>query len=342
MTERPCGTLLTLGCPESVLASFADRPDLDTRLDSLARVVRVERSRTIVVGGDGRDLRVKASVSTVVGDWVVVRQGAILAVLPRQTTLERVDPGRDRTQVLVANVDMVLITAPADRLHLGRVERELALAWQSRAEPFVVFTKFDLAPPVALAELRAHCGGVRVLAVSALSGVGLDELASLLVDRTAVLLGPSGAGKSTLVNALVGRDLLATGTVREGDHRGRHTTSARQLVNLPGGGILIDTPGLRSLELVGPLDEHVFPEIERMATSCRFANCRHRTEPGCAVIAAVATGLLRADRVASYSKLMSAGAPKRRPHRKQPRNGGVSARRSYESSIDVDEERRTR
>jgi len=342
MTERPSGALLALGCTDAVLASFAGWPSLDPGLDSLVRVVRVERSRTIVVGGDGRDMRVKSSLSTAVGDWAVVRQGAILGLLPRQTMLERVDPAGDRTQVLVANVDVVLVTAPADRLHLARVERELALAWHSRAEPVVVFTKFDLAPPAALAELRAHCGGVRVLPVSALSGVGLEELASLLVDRTAVLLGPSGAGKSTLVNVLVGSDLLATGAVRDGDHRGRHTTSNRQLVSLPGGGNLIDTPGLRSLELAGPLDEHVFPEIERVAAGCRFSDCRHRAEPGCAVLAAVAAGQLRADRVASYCKLMGAEAPKRRPPRKQPRNGGVRARKAYESSIDVDEERRTR
>jgi len=124
MTESPSGTLLALGCTENVLASFAARPDLDTRVDSLARVVRVERSRSVVVGSDGRDLRAKSSISTVVGDWVVVRQGAILAVLPRRATLERGDPGRNRTQVLVANMDIVLVTAPADRLHLARVERE--------------------------------------------------------------------------------------------------------------------------------------------------------------------------------------------------------------------------
>lgn len=343
MTEPLSSRLVALGCTERVLASFADSPGRDGRADALARVVRVERSRSVVVGVEALDLRVKSPISNAVGDWVVVRDGVIVAVLPRRTTLERGDPERGKIQVLAANVDVVLVVAPADRLHLGRVERELALAWQSGAVPFVVFTKVDLAASGALSELQARCGSVDVLAVSALSRVGLDELAAtLLPNRTAVLLGPSGAGKSTLVNALVGRAVLATGPVRAADHRGRHTTSTRQLVNLPGGGMLIDTPGLRSLDLVGSLDEHVFPEIERVATACRFTDCGHETEPGCAVIAAVATGQLRADRVASYAKLKGSSASKIRPHRQQPRHGGASARRSYESSLEVDEERRTR
>jgi ribosome biogenesis GTPase / thiamine phosphate phosphatase len=334
--------LRALGCSEGVLAALAERSGREDGVDQLARVVRVERSRSIAVGAEGRELRLQSSISTAVGDWVVVRESVIVALLPRRTTLERGDPERNSTQVLAANVDVVLVTAPADRLHFARVERELALAWRSGAAPLVVLSKADLAAPGTVAELRAHCGAVSVIAVSAQNRVGLDELgATLLPNLTAVMLGPSGSGKSTLVNALVGSDVLATGAVRDADRRGRHTTTSRQLLMMPGGGILIDTPGLRSLHLVGSLDEHVFPEIELLGSACRFSDCAHRTEPGCAVIAAVATGVLSADRLASYANLKVASAPKTRPHRSTARHGGASARRAYESSLDLDEERRT-
>jgi ribosome biogenesis GTPase / thiamine phosphate phosphatase len=342
-TSSPAGleSLSALGCDDSVFAAFAERPNRDDGVDQLARVVRVERSRSVAVGAEGRDLRLRSSMSTAVGDWVVIRGSSIVATLPRRTTLERGNPERNTTQVLAANVDVVIVTAPADRLHLARVERELALAWRSGATPLVVLSKADLAAPDAIAELRAHCGDVPVLAVSAQNRLGLDELgATLLPNLTAVMLGPSGSGKSTLANALVGSDVLATGAVRDGDRRGRHTTTSRQLLVLPGGGVLIDTPGLRSLHLVGSLDEHVFPEIESLGSSCRFTDCAHRAEPGCAVIAAVASGVLSADRLASYANLTDASAPKARPHHSTARHGGASARRAYESSLELDEERR--
>jgi ribosome biogenesis GTPase len=158
-----------------------------------------------------------------------------------------------------------------------------------------------------LADLQARLAGVDVIATSVATGVGIEAVAGWLrPDRTAVLLGPSGAGKSSLANILLGTGRLATGAVRGADHRGRHTTSSRQLVAIPGGGVLIDTPGLRSLALgegVGGAIEQVFPEIDELAGACRFADCSHEVEPGCAVVGAVAAGGLDPARLASYHKL---------------------------------------
>ncbi|MGH9028692.1 MAG: ribosome small subunit-dependent GTPase A, partial [Acidimicrobiales bacterium] len=186
--------------------------------------------------------------------------------------------------------------------------------WESGARPLVAFTKADLDDGHLLESLRARLVGVDTVATCARHGRGLDDLASELVDgRTGLLIGPSGAGKSTLVNALVGRAVQAVGDVRVGDHRGRHTTTARQLLCLPRGGVLIDTPGLRSLALAGPIRlGAAFPDIERLASRCRFRDCGHGEEPGCAVRNAVATGALDAARLASFEKLAREAAAERR------------------------------
>ena len=172
----------------------------------------------------------------------------------------------------------------------------------------MVLTKGDLAPPDTAEDLRRRLAGVDVVVTSTVTGEGLDDVRDALrPDRTAVLLGPSGAGKSTLTNALLGEDRLATGAVRADDRRGRHTTTSRQLVPVPGGGVLIDTPGLRSLALAGDgggdAVGQVFPEIEELAADCRFGDCGHDVEPGCAVMAAVEAGTLDPARLASYRKL---------------------------------------
>jgi ribosome biogenesis GTPase / thiamine phosphate phosphatase len=224
-----------------------------------------------------------------VGDWVALRDGRIHAVLPRRTAVTRRMPGiHAGEQVLAANVDLVVVVvAPGRDANPRRVERLLALAWESGAQPVVVLGRADLCPDwgtdvaTELAALAAVAPGVQVLALSCYTGQGVDEIAAMVAPgRSAVLLGASGVGKSTLVNRLAGRDLLATGEIRD-DGKGRHTTSARQLVVLADG----------------------FDDVEALAAGCRFDDCRHRTEPGCAVLQAVEDGRLPAERFAAWEKL---------------------------------------
>jgi ribosome biogenesis GTPase / thiamine phosphate phosphatase len=296
------GALVDYGWDERVLALFnavAD-PSLEP-----ARVVRVERSACIAVFSDGAERVIQAGTLPAVGDWLGVQGSMAHVVLTRWSALSRADASGRGTQVLAANVDLVVITAPADRLSPARVERELALAWDSGARPLVVLTKGDLAPPGLEASLRERLVAVDVLVTSATTHLGIDELAHRLrPNHTAVLLGPSGAGKSSLGNALLGRERLATGLVREGDARGRHTTTSRQLVAVPGGGVLIDTPGLRSLGLGADTDlDTAYPDIDSLAQRCRFRDCRHEAEPGCAVSQAAGSGALDPARLASFLKL---------------------------------------
>ncbi|HUR17371.1 MAG TPA: ribosome small subunit-dependent GTPase A [Acidimicrobiales bacterium] len=272
-----------------------------------ARVSRVDRDRCSVHTATGK-LRAAAQVLPATGDWVVLRpepRPTVDHILARRSTLERAG------QVLAANVDVVLVVASLDRpLNLNRVERELVLAWDSGAVPVVVLTKADATPEApALAEtVAARAVGVEVLLTSATTGQGVAAvLAQLRPNRSAVFLGPSGSGKSTLVNRMLQEDRQAVGEVRAGDHRGRHTTSSRHLLVVPGGGVLIDTPGLRSVGLEGAEGgvAMTFPDVEEVAGGCRFRDCVHTGEPGCAVVAAVAAGALDSDRVASYRKLQA-------------------------------------
>jgi ribosome biogenesis GTPase len=288
------------------------------------RVLAVHRGGDLVATGDGElliqatgRLRHLAGPSVAglpaVGDWVAVRDGRIHAVLPRRTVLTRRVPGSNAgEQVLAANVDLaVIVVAPGRDANPRRVERLLALSWESGAQPLVVLGRADLCPDwgtdvaTELAGLAAVAPGVRVLALSCYTGQGVDEIAATLTPgRTAVLLGSSGVGKSTLVNRLAGRDLLATGELRD-DGKGRHTTTGRQLVVLAGGGMVIDTPGLRELGLwTGEAGAAAaFDDIEALAAGCRFDDCQHRTEPGCAVLAALEDGRVAADRFTAWEKL---------------------------------------
>lgn len=256
------------------------------------------------------------------GDWVTVRAGpepadpvTICAVLPRRSAMSRGRAGDGAAeQVLAANIDVVWIVQGLDTpLNLRRLERYLAVAWESGAMPEVVLTKADLAetPDDALAAAAGVAVGVTVHLSSVERADTVRRLREHLPPgRTVALLGPSGAGKSTLINALAAASLSVTGEVRAFDHKGRHTTTRRELFRLPGGALLMDTPGLRELR-VWALDEglgQAFPEIEELAAACRFRDCRHEVEPGCAVIAAAAAGGIDADRLASYRKLRAEAA----------------------------------
>jgi ribosome biogenesis GTPase len=313
--------LVRYGWNDRVLALYNHALDAGQRaaaepLDVFpARIVRVERSACWGICADGVERMLRADPLPAVGDWVLTTTESVRQVLPAWTALTRIDPDGMSVQTIAANVDIVAIVTPADRSGAARVEREIALAWDSGAVPLVVVTKIDVDPGGVVDGLLQRLIGVDVIAVCATQAVGIDALRSRLGDATAVLLGPSGAGKSTLANALLGAERLATGPVREGDSRGRHTTTSRQLVALDGGGVLIDTPGLRSLGLRGDVDITAgFAEIAELAAQCRFGDCRHEAEPGCAINAAVAAGEVSAERLASYHKLARETAWEQRRH----------------------------
>ncbi|MGW4032790.1 ribosome small subunit-dependent GTPase A [Streptomyces sp. NPDC004838] len=291
-----------------------------------ARVVRAERGSCQAVTDTGilraevpgaADQRNPLSPCT--GDWAALRpatthHGPVLdAVLERRTALVRSTASRtSRGQVLAANVDTVVVTVSLGApLKHGRTERMLALAWESGAQPVVVLTKADQCADaqLAAAEVSEVAPGTDVLVTSAVTGLGLDTLTAVL-NGTIVLLGPSGAGKSTLGNQLLGEDRLATGAVRDVDGKGRHTTAWRELLPLPGGGVLLDTPGLRAIGLHDAQDglEQTFAEIEHLAQDCRFTDCAHVSEPGCAVLAAVEAGEIPQRRLDSYRQLLRENA----------------------------------
>jgi ribosome biogenesis GTPase len=249
-----------------------------------------------------------------IGDWVALDVAedtpVIRAIVPRSSVLARRRPGAaERLQVLAANVDVVVLVDALDRgPNRRRIERGVALAYNSGATPIVALTKADLCGNLetATADARAGAPFADVLPVSCIDGSGVEALSRLLAPgATAVFLGPSGAGKSTLINHLLGEDLLETGEVRDGDRKGRHTTTRRQLVSLASGACLIDTPGVRELGLWLDADavDAAYSDIDHLAEGCRYRDCRHESEPGCAVISAVESGELDADRLAGYLKL---------------------------------------
>jgi ribosome biogenesis GTPase len=294
-----------------------------------ARVVAAHRDAWILGTTDGdRDAVISGRLRhealgpvdlPAVGDWVVAGDGSggdgplvIRGILPRRTVFRRgTEEGHAiDDQVLAANVDIAFVVAGLDGdFNLRRIERYLAVAWSGGATPVVVLNKADVATD--LDALRAAAGGVApgaaIHAISARTGDGVTDLAlrHLVPGRTAVVLGSSGVGKSTLVNALLGREHLRTRAVRDDDSRGRHTTTHRELVRLPGGALLIDTPGIRSLGVAGAAEglDPAFSDIMDIAAGCRFTDCRHEREPGCAIMTALADGRLTHDRLMSHRKL---------------------------------------
>jgi ribosome biogenesis GTPase len=315
--------LSRLGWDDTLASAYDrfDRPDA-----APGRVLRADRgvctvldatgvTRASLGGGVLLDAAKDPAGLPSAGDWVVLRHWpdrrvTIECVLPRRTALIRRTADKDSTgQVLAANMDTVAVVEP---IHPepddARIERLLALAWESGAKPLLVLTKSDTSSdPLAVARQLAELApGVPVLPVSVLQDQGLASVRAYAAEgRTLALLGRSGAGKSTLVNALAGTPVMPVQQIRDADGKGRHTTAYRNLVLLPSGGFVIDTPGIRGvglLDTAGGLD-HAFADIAELSSRCRFDDCRHDREPGCAVTAALADGTLTARRLASWRKL---------------------------------------
>ncbi len=289
-------------------------------------VVTEAGERDAVVAGQLRHAATGVADFPAVGDWIVVTDAdsqtvVVQSLLPRRSQFAR--PARDGSgdgQVVAANVDLVLLLSGLDHdFNPRRIERYVALAWAGGAEPVVVLNKADICDdvPGRIADAHAVAPGVPVRVIAAREGVGLDSLMPLLEPgKTIALLGSSGVGKSTLVNALLGWQRQPTGDVRAGDQRGRHTTTARELVRLESGALLIDSPGMRSVGMWDGQDgvTAAFAEVDAFAAECRFADCAHEGEPGCGVRAAVADGRLAQARLDSHRKLAREAAAEARKH----------------------------
>jgi ribosome biogenesis GTPase / thiamine phosphate phosphatase len=280
------------------------------------RIVTQSGEMAAEVVGRLRHEALDRSAFPAVGDWVAVRvvtaenKALIHEILPRRTKLSRKVAGeRTAEQILVTNVDVVfLVTSLNADLNLRRIERYLGTIWESGAQPVLVLNKADLSPDphTAAAEVAATLPGVNVHVLSAIAGDGLEELTPYIgTGKTVVLLGSSGVGKSTIINGLLHSKVQSTREIRSGDDRGRHATTYRRLFLMPSGGVLIDTPGMREFQAwdaQSGLDD-VFEDIGQLATECRFRDCQHQTEPGCAVRSAIAEGSLDPARLGNYEKL---------------------------------------
>ena len=311
MTEKP------------TVYDYGPVPDTEGLPGVPARIITQHRERYEIVCPYGfAHARLKAGAYytggehfPTAGDFVMAEymengDSRILCTLPRRSFFARRAPGpAPKEQAIAANFDCVFILQSMNQnFNLRRLERYLALAWESGAVPVIVLTKADLAEDreAFLAQAERAAPGAAVYAVSARTGEGMDALAPWLgAGKTLVFLGSSGVGKSSLVNALAGEEILETGTIREADGRGRHTTTRRQLVRLKSGVMIIDTPGMRELGMAEASDglESAFSDVEALLGKCRFSDCRHGREPGCAIRAAIAAGELDEARWESYRKL---------------------------------------
>ena len=313
-------SLVEYGWTDAFSRHVADSDALDparvtVENSSTYRVRTGQGERSARLSGRLRHETIDTADRPAVGDWVAIESPAeegdvtIHRVLPRKSRFSRKAAGhRTDEQVVAANVDTVWIVTSLDQdFSLRRIERYLALAWESGAVPAVILTKADLCDQAdrLCDEVQSVARGVGVHRTSSLTQEGLQELHRYFQDHaTVALLGSSGVGKSTLINVLAGESLQQTGDVRS-DGKGRHTTTQRQLIRLPGGGLIIDTPGMRELQLwdsESGLSE-TFCEIEQLSRGCRFSDCTHTSEPGCAVLDAVATGQLAEERLLSHQKL---------------------------------------
>jgi ribosome biogenesis GTPase / thiamine phosphate phosphatase len=322
MTQESELTIEQLGWAPAIAEAFAEHAAAGL---APARVAIEHRGAYVLRGDDevwgelsGR-LRRAASGTLerpAVGDWVAYRpqpgagRAQIEAVLPRRSAFVRRAAGeQDVEQVVAANVDVLFVVSSLDQdLNPARIERYLTLAWESGADPVIVLTKADLCEDreAAVGLVEAVAFGVPVHVTSTTTAEGFAPVAAhLSAGRTGACVGSSGVGKSTLINVLAGEERLATAAVR-GDGKGRHTTTHRELIVLPGGGCVIDTPGMRELQLWDAAEglERAFADVEELAADCRFGDCAHETEPGCAVLAAIDAGELPAERLASYHKLL--------------------------------------
>jgi ribosome biogenesis GTPase / thiamine phosphate phosphatase len=315
-------TLATLGWDSAWAASFKSLttgPSTPGRITVRHRgsyVVATERGdiwahvsgRSLHVARDGSDL-------PVVGDWVALTGGdardsaLISAILPRRSCLERKEAWEvTKVQVIAANVEWIFVTTSLNGdLNLRRIERYLSTAWSSGAQPVIVLTKADLCPDpeVVRLEVEQVAPGVPIHVTSCVSGLGIDELTVYAADgKTVALLGSSGVGKSSIINRLLGEGVQVTREVRE-DGKGRHATARRELLVTPQGGVLLDTPGMRELQLWNVDDglTETFGEIATLAAGCRFRDCSHESEPGCAVLTALAAGTVDRERVDGWRKL---------------------------------------
>jgi ribosome biogenesis GTPase len=318
--------LRILGADDEVLETFAAALRSSPPGTVAGRVGRVDRGRfNVLAAGDDISVATSGVSPVCVGDWCTVSGTpgpdgitgtyVLHRLLPRRTALVRQSSGsRVESQALAANIDTVMVVVPLDRtISRRQIERFLALAWDSGAQPVLILTKADLVddPAAAADDVAAVSGDLPVLIVSLVTGAGMDAVRAFVTGgSTVALLGTSGSGKSSLVNALMGAEVVQTGEVRQADNKGRHTTSWRELVVVPGGGALIDTPGLRELGMW--VDEEgidaAFADITDLEGQCRFNDCAHLSEPGCAVLAAIAAGELAADRLESYHKLLGEAA----------------------------------
>lgn len=271
-----------------------------------ARVIRRDRGWIrVATDSDVRSIELAGQTGELVtGDWVVVAGDRLLATLPRRGVLRRSGRGGVE-QLLAANVDIVLLVCGLDRpVTPGRVHRGAVQAWDAGASALVVLNKADLFENAAMVsrEIAGETPGLELLTVSSRTGDGLDAVREAIRGKTAVLLGESGAGKSSLLNGLAGRELSEEGAVRESDSKGKHTTVRRELFVLPDDAVVIDTPGIRAFGLAASTEsvEAAFEDVEALAQNCRFGDCGHVTEPGCAVKEAIELGSLRAERLETY------------------------------------------